>query len=124
MKAFPIFAALAALMLCSSNCNGSDTPGGGTENGGGNDNGTVTEVAFAKGADIGWVTEMEAKGFKFYNASGAEMECTALLKSIGFNSVRYRVWVNPSGGYNNVSDVLVKCKRAKALGMKIMIDFL
>ncbi|MBQ9309707.1 MAG: glycosyl hydrolase 53 family protein [Bacteroidales bacterium] len=78
---------------------------------------------FAKGADIGWLTEMEAKKYKFYNASGSEMECTALLKSIGFNSVRYRVWVNPSAGYNNKEDVLVKCRRARDLGMKIMIDF-
>lgn len=80
-------------------------------------------TTFAKGADIGWVTEMESKGYKFYNKTGAAAECTALLKSIGFNSVRYRVWVNPSDGWNNKEDVLVKAKRAKALGMSIMIDF-
>ena len=79
--------------------------------------------AYAYGADISWVTEMEKKGYKFYTAAGVETECTALMKSIGCNSVRYRVWVNPSGGWNNKADVLVKAKRAAALGMSIMIDF-
>ena len=80
-------------------------------------------ASFAKGADIGWVTEMEANGYKFYNSAGAEKELTALLKEIGLNSVRYRVWVNPSAGYNGKADVLAKCRRAQALGMQIMIDF-
>lgn len=82
-----------------------------------------TAPFFAKGADISWVTEMEAKGYKFYNAAGEERECTALLKEIGFNAVRYRVWVNPKNGYNSAEDVLRKALRAQALGMKIMIDF-
>ena len=81
------------------------------------------EAFFAKGADISWVTEMEAKGYKFYNRAGEEKECTALLKELGFNAVRYRVWVNPTSSYNSKKDVLIKALRAKTLGMKIMIDF-
>jgi arabinogalactan endo-1,4-beta-galactosidase len=80
-------------------------------------------TSFAKGADIGWLTEMEAAGKKFYNAAGTEMECIALLKSLGMNSIRLRVWVNPSGGWNNAADVLAKATRAKNAGMRIMIDF-
>ena len=83
----------------------------------------VQETAFAKGADISWITEMESKGYKFYDASGRETECTALIRSLGFNAVRYRVWVNPEGGWNSAEDVLAKAKRAQDLGMKIMIDF-
>ncbi len=78
---------------------------------------------FAKGGDISWITLMEANGNKFYDSKGAETECTALLHSIGFNAVRYRVWVNPADGYCNKEDVLVKARRAQALGMAIMIDF-
>ena len=96
-----------------------DTGGQGEDDGGGSGDAAF----FAKGADIGWVTEMESKGYKFYNNAGAERELTSLLKETGFNSVRYRVWVNPSSGFNNVDDVLAKCLRAKELGMKIMIDF-
>ena len=81
------------------------------------------EISFAKGADLGWITEMEKRGLKFYNRDGKEMECTALFKESGFNAVRHRVWVDPADGWCNKEDVLVKCKRAQALGMKIMIDF-
>ena len=84
---------------------------------------TPAEPAFVKGADISWITEMEGNGYLFYNDSGNAAECTALLKEAGFNAVRYRVWVNPAGGWCGREDVLVKAKRAQALGMNIMIDF-
>ncbi len=78
---------------------------------------------FAKGADVSWVTQMESSGIKFYNNSGAEVECMQLLKNNGMNSIRLRVWVNPANGWNNTADVVAKALRAKDLGMKIMIDF-
>ena len=81
------------------------------------------EIPFAKGADIGWYTEMESKGYKFYSANGTEMDCPALMKSLGFNSLRFRVWVNPAEGWCGKDDLLKKCMRAKELGMAIMIDF-
>jgi len=37
--------------------------------------------------------------------------------------VRLRVWVNPSGGWNNKADVVAKAVRAKNLGLRVMIDF-
>lgn len=84
--------------------------------------------SFAKGADIGWVTEMESKGYKFYNAAGQERECTALMKELGCNAIRHRVWVDPSKGethanWCNMEDLLVKCRRVKACGMDLMVDF-
>jgi len=82
-----------------------------------------TQVPFAKGADISWLTQMESTGLKFYNSSGTEQECISLLKSLGMNTIRLRVWVNPSPAWNNKSDVVAKAVRAKNLGMRIMIDF-
>ncbi|MBR2608860.1 MAG: glycosyl hydrolase 53 family protein [Bacteroidales bacterium] len=87
------------------------------------ENAVVDRTAFAKGADISWVTQMESQGMKFYNSEGVEKECTALMKEIGMNAVRYRVWVNPVDGWNSATDVLVKALRAQKLGMRIMIDF-
>lgn len=80
---------------------------------------------FVRGADLGWLTEMEANGKKFYNAAGQEREGTALMKELGMNAVRCRVWVDPSshGNYCTMQDVLVKAQRAKNLGMDVMIDF-
>ena len=85
-----------------------------------------TEVVdFYKGADISWVTELESKGQKFYNANGDERECTALMKEYGMNAIRLRVWVDPKEHDNwcNKEDLLVKAKRAKALDMEVMVDF-
>jgi len=83
----------------------------------------VVASTFAKGADVSWVTQMEASGYKFYDASGAQQDLFTLLKSLGFNSIRLRAWVNPAGGWCNTADVYAKAVRAKNAGMKIDIDF-
>ena len=80
-------------------------------------------TTFALGADVSWVTQMEAAGKKFYTSTGTQTECMALLKSLGMNTIRLRVWVNPADGWCNAQDMLVKAIRANNLGMRIMIDF-
>lgn len=84
---------------------------------------TYDMSGFAKGADVSWLTEMEQNGKKFYDANGKATECMALLRDLGINSIRLRVWVNPDGGWNAKYDVLIKAWRAKNLGMRLMIDF-
>jgi arabinogalactan endo-1,4-beta-galactosidase len=79
--------------------------------------------SFAKGADISWVTQMEASNVKFYDKNGNQQDLLALMKSLGFNSIRLRAWVNPSDGWCNTADLVAKAIRAKNAGMKIMIDF-
>lgn len=80
---------------------------------------------FAIGADCGWSTEYANKGYKLYNYQGEERECTALMKEMGMNAMRIRVWVDPSKHDNwcNKEDVLKKCQLAKQQGMDIMINF-
>lgn len=80
-------------------------------------------LPFAKGADVSWLTEMETAGKKFFTQGGQEKECMALLKDMGLNSIRLRVWVNPTHGWNNKQDVLNKAKRAHQLGLLLMINF-
>ena len=66
---------------------------------------------------------MEASGFKFYNKAGSQQDLFALMKGLGFNSIRLRAWVNPINGWCNTADVVAKAIRAKNAGMKILIDF-
>ncbi|MCM1504194.1 MAG: glycosyl hydrolase 53 family protein [Muribaculum sp.] len=75
------------------------------------------------GADISGTTSMESRGTKFYNARGEERENTALMKELGLNAVRLRVWVDPRGGFSSKEDVLKMAKRAKEQGMEIMLCF-
>ncbi len=113
MKMNTLYAILLAAVLLSASCSCQSK----------RDPDPAGPLQFAKGADISWVTEMESKDYKFFDSDMKEKECTALLHDIGFNAVRYRVWVNPQDGWCDREDVLVKARRAKALGMKIMIDF-
>lgn len=85
----------------------------------------VPEVStLAKGADVGWMTQLESEGHKFYTPSGQQKELLSLLKDdCGVNAIRLRVWVDPADGWNGVDDVVAKAKRAAALGMRLMIDF-
>lgn len=84
---------------------------------------TYDMSGFAKGADVSWLTQLEYNGTKFYNADGKSQECMALLRDLGMNSIRLRVWVNPEGGWCGKDDVVAKAWRAQQLGMRLMIDF-
>ncbi|WP_238312121.1 glycosyl hydrolase 53 family protein [Segatella paludivivens] len=78
---------------------------------------------FWLGADISGTTQLESNGEKLYNTKGEIRENTALMKELGLNAVRLRVWVNPRGGWSGAEDVLKMAKRAKYYDMAIMIDF-
>ncbi len=83
--------------------------------------------SFSKGADVGWLPQMEATGYKFYDADGSEKDCLQLLKDRGINTIRLRVWVNPNddkaSGHCSPEETVVMAVRAQNMGMRIMIDF-
>ena len=82
------------------------------------------DKTFWLGADISWATEMEARGESLYGFEGGDAkECSALMKELGLNALRFRVWVDPAGSFCDKEDLLEKCRRAKAQGMAIMVDF-
>lgn len=84
-----------------------------------------TTVEFARGADVGWLTELEHKGYRFHTRdTNKQMELMELLRDhAGINSIRLRVWVDPDDYYNSLGDVVQKALRAHKLGMRLMIDF-
>lgn len=85
------------------------------------------QAQFVKGADIGWLQQMEATGYKFYNSDGVNEDCILILKEKQINTVRLRVWVNPSSsktdGHCSKKEVAQMAVRAKNAGMRVMIDF-
>lgn len=78
---------------------------------------------FWLGADISGITNDEAHGRKFYDVDGQETDVLQLMKDYGMNAIRVRVWVNSIDGFSSPEDVLALCKRAKKLGLPVMIDF-
>src|SRR5256885_3244346 len=107
-----VYTLLVVLVLCGCKKSSTDTTS----------NPAVVNSSFAKGADISWLTQMESSGYKFYNPAGTAMDCVQLMQSLGMNSIRLRVWVNPSNGWCNNADLVAKAKRAKQLGLRIMLD--
>jgi len=78
---------------------------------------------FARGADVGWLSEMEAQGRAFYTRQGQRADLFEVLRQQGVNAIRLRVWVHPADGYNGIDDVIAKARRAQAAGMRLMLDF-
>ena len=85
---------------------------------------------FVRGVDVSMLYEIERLGGKFYDG-GIEKDCLQILKDHGVNWIRLRVWNdpkdeagNPLGGGNcdhiNMTEI---AKRAKSLGLKVLLDF-
>jgi len=90
---------------------------------------TVQHVSnnFVKGADISWLPQMEASGYKFYNDNGQPEDCFKILKDHGVNSVRLRTWVNPDNhkinGHCSMAETVAIAVRARQHNMKVMLNF-
>lgn len=68
-------AALLSLFAVSlSACSDDDTVGAQTAK-------TYDMSGFAKGADVSWLTEMEANDIAFYDATGRKNDCMKILRS-------------------------------------------
>jgi arabinogalactan endo-1,4-beta-galactosidase len=84
-------------------------------------------ATYYKGADLSWLPAMESNGYKFKNSSGITQDEMTIMKGLGVNAVRLRLWVNPSSdpynGMCNETQVIAMAKRAKAIGAAIMLDF-
>ena len=76
-----------------------------------------------RGGDVSTLTKNEAFGGVYYTPSGRPGDALAILRSAGMNLTRLKVWVNPADGFNTKATVLRMAARAKALGMKVLIDF-
>lgn len=82
-----------------------------------------TAPEFARGADVGWLSQMESSKRVFKDASGKSGDLLDILKGSGINSIRLRVWVNPVARWCDSLDVAKIAKRAKDKEFQVMVDF-
>lgn len=85
--------------------------------------GNNAQSQIARGADIGWLSQMENSGRTWRDSNGIQRDLFDILDDYCINSIRLRVWVNPANGWNGKQDVVNVAKRAAAKGYRIMIDF-
>jgi arabinogalactan endo-1,4-beta-galactosidase len=105
-------------------CGGSSTPSSTTP--------TVppSTVAFANGADVGWLTQLESIGYSYVDQTNTPTSALQILKNHGVNTIRIRTFVNPSivsgtlgVGNDDQAGSIALAALASGMGFQIMIDF-
>jgi len=74
------------------------------------------------GADVSSLAKSEDLGGVYRTESGKPKDALAILKDHGLNWIRLRVFVNPYDGYHGTAELLTMARRAKALGLKVLVD--
>jgi arabinogalactan endo-1,4-beta-galactosidase len=84
-------------------------------------------ATFIKGADVSWLPQMEASGYKFFTTGGVQQDALTILKGYGINAIRLRTWVAPSGnpvnGHCGQAETVAMAVRCKNAGLPVDIDF-
>lgn len=86
---------------------------------------------FIMGADVSELYELEKHNKKFYDTDDIEKSALQILKNHGVNYIRLRLWNDPTdafgdpigGGNNDLAKDIVIAKKAKALGINVLLDF-
>lgn len=74
------------------------------------------------GVDWSSVGVEEDSGVSYSTSSGTSEALETILADAGVNTVRQRVWVNPSDGSYDLDYNLKLAKRAKAAGLGLYLD--
>lgn len=91
---------------------------------------------FAYGVDTGWLSQLEQQGYTFEDERGRKGDALEILKKMGANAFRQRVFVNPpsSGfwrkkenetcmtGFCDISGAVKQAERAQNMGFSILLD--
>ncbi len=83
---------------------------------------------FLKGVDVSTIPEKEDKGLIFRDTDGTAGDPLDLLAGYGVNSVRLRIWNEPSnvpvsGGYCDLARTVAMARRIKEHDMHFLLDF-
>lgn len=79
------------------------------------------------GADVSSLNKSEDMGGLYYDDRGAHRNwrprsALKILREHGASHIRLRVWVNPADGYHEKLELLKMARRAKAAGLKTLVD--
>ena len=85
---------------------------------------------YIKGMDVSTLLEIEKCGGTFFD-NGEKKDMLEILRAYNCNYIRLRLWNNPytddgipyGAGTNDLDTTLALAKRAKKLGMKVLLDY-
>ncbi|OUM66194.1 glycoside hydrolase family 53 protein, partial [Piromyces sp. E2] len=84
-----------------------------------------------KGVDVSSIISLENSGIRFANSNGQQQDIFQILKDVGVNCIRVRIWNTPRtqsgktyGGGNNDLEVAREIgSRAARFGLPLFVDF-
>ncbi len=82
----------------------------------------IAEDSFVRGVDFSFLPELEQYGTKFFSVDSTPSDALSILSAMGCNTVRVRVWVNPSDVHCSLDEVVSMVKRIKQNKMKVILD--
>lgn len=85
-------------------------------------------MEFFKGVDISSLLELENNGLRLYTKEGKACEALELCRKNGINSIRIRIWNEPSrikeaGGYCDLEHTVLIARRIKEKNFHFLLDF-
>ncbi|KAJ5130088.1 uncharacterized protein N7515_006127 [Penicillium bovifimosum] len=81
-----------------------------------------TSALTYRGADISSLLVEEDAGVSYKNTDGTSEKLEAIIAASGVNSIRQRIWVNPSDGTYDLDYNVELAKRVQAQGMGTYLD--
>jgi len=82
----------------------------------------VAQVPFLAGADMSFLDELEARGVVFRDGRGTPGDCLAIVRDLGWNVVRLRLWHSPAKGYCNLERTAAMAGRVRTAGLRLVLD--
>jgi len=114
MKKVLTILSLFALLSIQFACSGSDSPETPVV-----DPPVVTDD-FIRAADISFLPQVESAGIALTN-NGKTEDMLTTLKNAGCNTIRIRLWKNPSDGHSGLAEVKTLAARVKQAGLKVWL---
>ncbi|HNP32955.1 MAG TPA: glycosyl hydrolase 53 family protein [Flavobacterium sp.] len=103
MKRFILFLLTSTLFSCSSG-----------------NNPEPAQDEFVRAADMSYLPLIESEG-TIYKHNGATEDAITTLKNAGCNTIRIRLWKNPSDGHCGFTEGKTLAQRVKTAGLKVWL---
>ncbi|WP_235924307.1 glycoside hydrolase family 53 protein [Flavobacterium lotistagni] len=115
-KIFFSFNILASMLLCSCAENEVSTPAASAKM-----TRPILVKSLIKSADVSYLPLIESEG-TIYKNNNQPQDALLTLKRAGCNTIRIRLWKNPSDGHSGLAEVKTLALRARAMGFKIWLS--
>jgi arabinogalactan endo-1,4-beta-galactosidase len=79
-------------------------------------------ITFIRGADLSFLPEVRQSGLTLYNREGKAEDMLRTLQNAGMNTIRLRLWHQPSEAVSSFETVKILANEAQALKLKVLLS--